>query len=401
MIGGKRGAATILVLLLVVLTHSAALAQTPSPTIDLLANAPRGSITGQVRNGTAAAPSLGSLQISLFISGLEGIADTLQTTSAPNGTFRFDDVPMVAGYEYVTAVIYRDRTFSSAFTTLEEGLQTLDLPIATFELTEDPSVLSITEMQIQGKVVGETLEVRQLVRFRNSSDRLFTTTQDMGDGRFASVLISLPPGAQVVSFDSPSRYIVFQQDFTILDTAPVLPGEGHIIVVVYILPYDGNAALIEQPLQYPFDGEARLLITPSTIRVNSQQFSRTGEEQLGDQTYQIYAATLQVEAGGTIRYEISGSATDTGASTTSVENNSIILALTALIGLLILGVAALFVVRGKQQMRPENMIDLLSQQLDRLDDKHKRGEIPHDLWHKQRAPIQARLDELMNENSNK
>ena len=45
-----------------------------------------------------------------------------------------------------------------------------------------------------------------------------------------SLVITLPPGAVVAGFpDNQNRYVVDQDNFTVFDTVPVLPGEQHLV----------------------------------------------------------------------------------------------------------------------------------------------------------------------------
>lgn len=368
-----------------------------TPTATAAINAPPGVVSGTVTNGTAASGTPIGLTISLFVRDQNGTTiQKLDSVTQADGSYRFEQVPMVAEYDYVTAVVYRDQVFSSPFVKGDPGMAALDLPIQIYELTEDPSVLTISGTVSQVSVVGETLEVRQVVRFRNNSDRLFTTTTPTEDGRFPSVLVTLPPGAQVVSFDNPARYIVSQQDFTVLDTTPVLPGNDHLVVLVYVLPYDGSPSLIEQTMNYPFDGQARLLVSGDAIQVKSEQLPALGEEKVGEKLYRAFGGTVQLQPGDVIRYELSGGGAATQNSTVT-SGSGLLIVLTALIGLALVGLGTALFLRGRQRQtsNPDQLVDALVQQIEGLDRQHAAGKLAHDLWHRQRATLQARLDELL------
>lgn len=369
-----------------------------TPTATAVISAPLGIVSGKITNATAASSVPAGLTVSLFARDPNGATvQKLDVITQADGSYRFDNVPMVMEYEYVTAVVYRDQVFSSLFIKGDPATATLDLPIQIYELTEDPSVLTISGTEAQVRVVGDTLEVRQVVRFSNNSDRLFTTTSTTGDGRFASVLVTLPPGAQVVSFDNSARYIVSEQDFTVLDTTPVLPGNEHLVVVVYVLPYDGSPALIEQVVNYPFDGEVRLLVSGDVLQVKSEQLQPLGDETVGDKPYHAFRGTLQLQPGGVIGYELSGGGAAAQSSGNATSSNGILVVLTALIGLALVGLGAALFLRGRQHqtVNPDQLINALVQQIEGLDRQHAAGTLAHDLWHRQRATLQARLDELL------
>ncbi len=379
---------------------------TPTATVDLITGAPHGTVTGKVTNGTAASPAPSNVAVTLLINHDDNTVFHLNTQTAADGSFQFNDVPLVTGYDYVTAAFYRDHIFNSAFLVGNTANTALDLPINIYELTEDPSVLSISSSEAQLNAQNGTLEVRQVLRFHNSSDRLYTTSKDLGDGRFGSVLISLPPGAQVVSLDNQSRYIVSPTDFTVLDTTPVLPGDEHVVIIAYFIPYDGNDALIEQPVNYPFEGQAKLLVSSDDLKIKSQQLPDAGSQPVNETVYKSYTGALKLKSGDVIRYEVSGAAgvSDFSAKTIAKVpaggNDTILFVLTGLIGLGVVATILALLLRQRQQnqpARPDQLIDALTRQINLLDQKHAAGELPHDIWYQQRKPLQARLEELQGE----
>ena len=99
--------------------------------------------------------------------------------------------------------------------------------------------------------VGDALQVVQAVNFNNSSDRAYSTSTAAEDGRYPSVFIPLPPGS-VVFETNPSRFIISPDGLTVIDTAAVMPGEDHIVLVSYLIPYT-DSAIIEQPVNYPLN----------------------------------------------------------------------------------------------------------------------------------------------------
>lgn len=397
--------AFVLFAALIALTASVSLAaaqepvSTPDPSFTALQDAPKGSIQGKVTNGTAASTIPAGLEITLIISDENG--QTVQrstTTLDASGQFTFPIVPIVDAYRYVAVTAYRDRVFSSAFAVGTTAVDEYNLPITIYEPTEDPAVLTIIGTVAQIKAVGSTLEVRQVFRIRNSSDRIYTTSQDLGSLRFVSLVISLPPGAQVISFDNAARYVVSQENFAVVDTVPVLPGDDNLVIVVYILPYTGQPALIEQPLNYAFDGQARVLISPDTMTVTGDQFPALGEETLGTQKYRAYGSNISLQPGDVLRYEVSGQAApEPSAASSALNASDILLTVIALLGIGLILAAIVLYLRGRRTapLTPEQEIERLVRQLHALDQQHAAGQLPHDLWHRQRAPLQARLDQIL------
>ncbi len=375
---------------------------TPTATTDPITTAPRGTVSGKITNGTAASPAPANISVTLLINHNNATVLHMDAQTAADGSFEFKDVPIVKGYEYVAAALYRDRIFNSAFQFGKPENMSIAMPISIYELTEDSSVLSISSSEAQLIADNGTLEVRQVIHFKNNSDRMYTTSKDLGDGRFGSVLISLPPGAQVVTLDNQSRYIVSTKDFTVLDTSPVMPRDVHSIILSYIIPYDGTAALIEQQVNYPFEGQARLLVAQTNLQIKSDQMPSTGNQMVNDTQYKRFGGDLKLKAGDVIRYEVSGITTSNLSAGTVTKapaasgSNSILFILIALIsiGILATGLAVILRQRQDRPIRSEQLIDALTRQLALLDQKHASGELPHDLWHQQRRPLEARLKEL-------
>jgi mono/diheme cytochrome c family protein len=382
-------------------------AATPEPESTGEASAPQGTVSGSVTNGTAASIVPPDLQVNLVITNQGSLVSQEQLTVNVDGSYRFESVPIIDNADYVVATVYRERLFTSEFVIGDAAVTALELPLTIYELTEDPSVITISGVVAQVSAIGDTLEVREVVQFENTSDRVFTSGNDLGGGRFASLVVSLPPGAQIVSFDDPQRYVISEQDFSFVDTAPVYPGADHLAVVVYILPYDGNASLIEQSLNYPLDGQVRLLMYPQNLSITSEQLPSLGPQQVGDQTYAGYGAPLQLAAGDVIRYQVSGSAAPnaSGVSTTTSSASSILPMLLLIVGAAAVLAGFLFFVRSRNMAassagNKQQLIDALVRQIAEMDDAHAAGQMNHDLWHRQRAQLKARLAELLGEESN-
>jgi mono/diheme cytochrome c family protein len=376
-------------------------ATTPEPSAPNAAiiSTMRGVASGRITNGTAASSVPPNLKVTLLVRN-NGSVQQIEATAGADGGFTIKDVPLVDGGDYVAAVVYRDHVFTSDFVKGDTKNPTLNLPVQIYEFTEDASVISITGVVAQVSVTGENLEVREVVRFKNNSDRVFTTTQDLGNSRFASVIVPLPPGAQVISFDDPQRYIVAQDKFSIIDTAPVMPGEDHLAVVVYILPYDGKGAVIEQAVNYALEGQVRLLLYPETLLATSQQLPQRGPETLGAKTYQSYGATLKLKAGDAIHYELKGSAGAAASdvsTATPASGNNLLIALLLIIGGASVLIGLVLFTRARGSRSKQQLIDALVRQIAEIDDQHSAGQLNHDLWHRQRAQLKTRLAELLGE----
>ena len=366
-----------------------------------------GAITGQITNGTAGGEIPEGLPVRLFTWDAEFNLSTTDTVSDANGVYRFDDAEIGPSNAYAVTADYRERRFASDLVRGDASSDTLDLPITIFELTEDPSVITITGMVDQITAVGTGLQIVQVINLQNTSDRVYTTSTRIDESRFASVVLSLPPGASVLGFpNNEQRFIVSEDQGTVADTVPVIPGQDHIIQMVYLVPYTGDA-IIEYPVNYALDGEVRVLLRPEALEVISPNLDTIGPQVIGENTYTGFGGNLTLNADEAISYEVRGDPAPTAErleSPTITGNNLVLVTVIIVIGLALI-IAALVLYyrqRGERPARPKKrdrgkLIDALAQQIAELDEAHDRGEINHDLYQRQRQQLKARLAEAMSE----
>ncbi|RMF76825.1 MAG: hypothetical protein D6737_19430 [Chloroflexi bacterium] len=367
------------------------------------------TVVGRVVNGTAGSSVPDDLVVTLHQFDADFTDTTLDVMTDADGSFRFDDITLDANTQYVVETTYRERTFLSDIfpgDTFAEAAN--DLTLTIYELTEDPAVITMTNLITQIDAVGDGLQILQIVEFENSSDRVFTSTTSAGAGRFASVSLQLPPGSVVLGFpgSTESRFVVLEEPAAVIDTFPLVPGEPHGFQVVYFLPYDGGA-IIDQALGYRFDGEAQVFVNPSSVELISEQLPHTGTEQGAQVNYERYAAMLTLPAGEVLRYELRGDAGDaaTGVVSSSgrVEGGSLLpIVVVLLVGSGLFVGAIVYLRRAgtgetKKGRTTDQLIDALVQQIAELDDEHERGDINHDVYQRRRQQLKSRLAELMGE----
>ncbi|MCC6614727.1 MAG: hypothetical protein IT320_14705 [Anaerolineae bacterium] len=376
--------------------------QAPEPTTEPAASA-LGTIRGHVSNGSAGGSLPADLRVMLVYFDEDLEQTTVETTADAGGSYQFDDVPFSTGLRYAVAVTYRDRTFVSEIVSSTPESPSLDIPVTVYELTEDPSVIAIERMVAQVNAVGDSLEITQVFTLRNLGDRAYSTSQTTPDGRYLSVVISLPPGAVIWGFpDNADRYVAIQEQYAVADTLPVLPGEDHLVAVVYIVPYEEDA-IIEQPLNYAFTGTARVLLQPVSLRLQSDQLESIGEQTVGESQWQGYSGDLSTQEGGVLRYELIGQAQSVGT-----RDGGQVATSNTLLPLLVCGALAEIVVvvglyvwyrRRRRRAAPPPVdraeIDALAHQIAELDAAYERGEIDVDEHRKRRGELRGRLADLM------
>lgn len=367
------------------------------------------SVTGSVLNLTEGGGLPQDVPVTLYIfDDSLTMVDERETTLTEDGSFTFEDVEINPNYAYVSGVYYNERQFISepirgAAPLNDEGAFPLDIEL--YETTDDPSVIKIDRMAVQITGTEEGLQIAEVVIFRNDSDRMYTTAEIMDEeiGSLASTRLTLPPGAIVAGFGgaSPQRFIVSDDGTQVIDTQPVLPDTEHRMQVIYLLPYEQRSgAIIEHPLNYDLDGEIRLLLAPETLDIQTDQLNELGELAMGDTVLREYASeTTTLAAGQTISYELSGSpvARTTGGGG---GNNLTLPIILFSVSMLAFAAAIISWWYGRRQgggddVSVDQMIDRLVQQIADLDSAHEAGTLNHDLWHKQRDELKAKLRLLM------
>ncbi|MDX1991921.1 MAG: hypothetical protein SF029_06015 [bacterium] len=374
-----------------------------------------GTVSGRITNGTAGGTVPPGLPVTLIsVENLDiNTRQTLETTASEDGTFTFENVELASNRLYVTSTLYRERTFGSSVISsttpqVTESTTSLELPITIYELTEDPGVISIALIEAQISPAGDSLSILQTYRFRNDSDRLFTSSQQVMGSAFPSVAVYLPVGALVVGFDTEPRYIDLTQVQTDLpqpafvDTRAVLPGEEHLVGVAYVLPYE-SGAVVEFPVLYPLEGQVRLLVDSSTFTLTSDQLQPADTEARDGSTYQVYEGNVSLARGDVVRYEISGSLPEAQSAESGVITSDVLLPLVIGIGVLIAAlVIGLLVLQNRRSAKAaasttNAQAEKLLRDIATLDAQHERGEINHDLYQQRRAALKAQLAEWMDE----
>lgn len=375
-----------------------------------------GTVTNQTEGGSVPDGMTVSLQV-YTAADLSPLPELTQTTTLnADGSYQFADVPYDPEHVYLTAVSYLNRDFASGIYQPDPASPALEMPILIYELTDDPSVLTVNASVTQIQIGGNTLEATYSVRFVNTSDRLFTSLEPEADGRrYRSMQVTLPPGALVVGIVDQPRYIYDEEANAVYDTSPLQPGEERFIQVTYLLDYT-SGAVIEYTMPYKLDGQLRVLLENPTITLEGNLLPSQGEEELGGVTYQGYGERVTLEAGTTIRYTLTGeggdaailptdaarasSASGTGAS--GVVTSDTLLPMLAIlgVGVVIAGGVFTLVRRTPSTSSPvgkQHLIDGLIRQIAELDAQHDAGQINHDVYRHRREQLKARLTELMDE----
>jgi mono/diheme cytochrome c family protein len=365
-----------------------------------------GVVSGKVVNMTAGGTVPPDLTLNLHVISDQTSTtpgDILHTTMNPDGSYRFEDVPIQTGWQYVVTASYNGTAFNSEVVDGDPAHPQFELPLNIYEVEADPSTIQIDTIltMVQTKPQSSQLEVVQIFSFTNASDRVYL--KQNGETQ-SSVSVRLPQGAVFEDFSGGS-YLLSADGRQVIDTQPVLPGNSHVMHLAFTLPYSGSAS-IEQPMDYALNGAVEVMIGSDGLAVTGDGFTSLGTRQLGDRTYMSYGGNLSRGAGETLSYQVQGSLAiqpqQTGTATTP-NNVSPIAYILIGAGLLAIGAAFGFFMRERVTERsivrdttPTNPQENgLMQQIAQLDVQFNEGKLSKSKYQRQRAALKSQLIALM------
>ncbi len=355
-----------------------------------------GKIEMLVTNGTAGENVPEELNVSLrYGNRLDGLT-TVDGSVDENSIAVFEDVVLREDFDYVVTTFYQDRLFISDIIVGDPNQETLELPLTIYELTEDRSVISISSMDIGIEPLadsnfGNGLFISQTITYNNRADRVFTSSQSVGNGRYATLLIFTPPGAVILTDDNDPNYIIAQEQSAVISTRPIPPGDGHIESVIYFLPYE-DTAIIDIPLNNPLDGEVSIRIFPDSLHVTGEALQPIDT----DDEFQLYEGNQQIDIGESLIFEVNGAAFGVSTSDDSsvVTSDSLLVILGIFAFVIFVGLGFVMMI-ARSRNSQDGQIDRLVKQIAQLDNQHDRGEINHDIYQRQRQELKAQLAQLM------
>ena len=360
---------------------------------------PIGSFTGAVRHGTAGGRLPSNMAAQLQYGNAEIGFSLAETRLDDNFRFRFENIPLRSVFSYQVGVVYRGRLFSRRLPAGHFDGTAYHQDIAVYDLTHDASVVSVSRIDMLIEAVrlgdlGRGLRVSQRLRYRNRSDRIYTSGRGLGDGREASLLIQIPSDGQVMRGDANGRYLVIedleQAPDSIIDTQPVFPGDVHDVLVEYFLPYVDGLTL-EQPFSDVIQGDVTVTLSDHLTVISDSLHAESGPVGQG----RVFSGQLDSPK---LVFEIRGNPFATSSDDRAVITSEALPPLGLGIGAL--AAVALAAVWMMARRRGESrQIDDLIQQIARLDEAHDQGQINHDLYQRRRRALKEELARLMRADS--
>ena len=359
-----------------------------------------GTFKGIVEHGTVGGEVPPDTVIQMQYGNQRDGFEFAQTTINADNTFTFEDIPLTTAYTYNVGAIYRDKLYT---TTLFEGHPDdieYDQTIVIYDLTNDPFVINISNIDlfinpIEIPDFGTGLRVTQVIRYNNSSDRMYISGRAIGDGREATLLIQFPVGALITSGEANGRYIVIEDienvPDSVIDTYPIPPGNQHEVVVEYFVPYT-DGAILDQPFNNAIDAEITITI-PNNLEIVGDTFTQT--EQNDAENLRVYSASLTIESDPKLIFEVAGDPFAIATQgETAVPADTLFPVLLVVVGVTVVAVIAMIIISNRGNSEAKS-VDKLIQQIAELDEMHENGQFNHDVYQRQRSDLKEQLTQLM------
>lgn len=207
-------------------------------------------VRGRVVNGTEGANVPPGLDVQLHaFSRTAGSFTTAESTTEGDGTFRFDEVPLLEEGAYAVTADYGGMRYSML---LDRQELSRPLELMVYEPTQDIAVIQIEHQALIISEISEgdqEIKAAEFLTLSNTSDRtLVPDLSNVGQGQFSFLRFSLPPQAQGLEVESDlvgGEIISIGSGFAL--TAPVTPGD-HSVSFTFSFPYRGDAAVYRQRL---------------------------------------------------------------------------------------------------------------------------------------------------------
>ncbi|HJW83037.1 MAG TPA: hypothetical protein VJ754_01915, partial [Anaerolineae bacterium] len=238
----------------------------------------------------------------------------LDEQSGPDGTFRFEDVPVEPGLLYSVMATYEGVSyFSEPVRAIEgENLPPFEVPI--YETTTDTSQIQIERMHVMFLASHAGLEVAEVYSLSNLGDRAVKEAVSLADGTPATFEFPLPTDAANVTFypDGSNRFVRTPGGFA--DTGSLLPGAGSgQIMVNYVLPYMPGKTY-EYAAQFATRGMNFLVAEDSGLTVTGDGFTPASAQQTSDGLKFAVLTRGPLQPGESVRVTLSGELTPTVAT---------------------------------------------------------------------------------------
>ncbi|NLG51336.1 MAG: hypothetical protein GX552_14605 [Chloroflexi bacterium] len=311
----KRILWLLLLLGLLLTTASAATAQE---------TAPKGTLTGQVVNGTEGGESPGGLEVTVWaMQNGERVRSQVVTADA-EGRFAVNDLDTSAEWTYLLQTTYQDVTYAQGPLQFEAGQAALATMLPVYETTTDDANIVIERVHLIFSEQERGLAVAELYVFTNTGDCTYIGQEEL-DGKRWTSRYALPENSRSLSLNDGAlgeRFLATADGF--VDREPLWPGRTT-VMFRYALDATSDAYDLARAIHYPIMS-MNVLLPDTGLTLESADLQLQGKLEAQGERYWNYIAS-DLAAGHqldlTIHPAPSGAAQPSGAATGKQRPTSI------------------------------------------------------------------------------
>ena len=371
-----------------------------------------GVVLGMVRNDTpqGAVPAEGEPMLHIWDEAFneKGME---HGRLGQDGTFRFEEVPFVSGWQYAVLLNYQGVTYFSQPVTVAADQEELALELPVYESTPSTDAVRVTSQHVLFDAAAEgQLRVAEIYVLSNEGARTVAAPEEDPDA--TPLRFALPPGAGNVTFEgnSEARFRLVEGGF--VDTGPLRPGDGTgQVVVQYTLPYENAEGLTyTYSAPWPVEDLNVLLPAASGLSLQGEGLAAPESRQMNDGGQVALYNRGAMQAGDSMVVTLTGellapppaaaSAPPAAAATPSWQNQPLApVAIT--LGVLLLALAVWLQVRAQPQPRAAHpagaTFDALVREIALLDQAHDQGRLNEGDYERRRSYLVQEARRLMPE----
>lgn len=323
-----------------------------------------------------------------------------------DGTFRFEAVPFVLGWQYVAMLNYQDVTYFSEPAPIVEGRTELDISVTVYEATTATDAVHVAQQHVFFDAATEDqLLVGEIYILSNRSDRTVALPAGAAP-ESAPLAFTLPDGAQEINVenDRDGRFKPTEAGF--VDTAPLRPGAATAQVVVrYTLPYKDGLVYTVSPA-WPVDALNILVPAGSGLTIGGEGLPPAETVQMGSSGEVVVVNVGPLATGDSISLKLEGElaappaaqpAAPAEAPAPAERAVSTLAPVAIVLGVLLLALALWLHRRPPFVEAPESLgtasFDALVTEIALLDEAHEAGQINENDYHRRRSLLFAQAQQ--------
>ena len=401
-----------LLLLILLLVAAPAFAQTgdgAQPGAEPAAIA--GVVTGRVTNSTPGAeiPASGEPMLHIWDANFQQ-KGMEHGELAADGTFRFEEVPFVPGWQYAAMLHYQNVNYYSEPVAVGEQQRELSVELPIYEATTSTENVQIMRQHILfDAAAADQVQVAEIFILSNSGDRSVALPAD-ADPTEAPLAFTLPAVAENIGLDNNSNGRFKPTEAGFVDTAPLRPGEGTGEVVVrYTLPYE-EALAYTYTAPWPVRDLNVLLPARTGLSLAGDGLEPLETRQMGEAGAVAIYQHPALAAGETVALALSGElqappaaaqARPAAPTPASTGGNTVLAPVLLLAGLFVLALAGWLYRRPVTAPEPvpvgATTFEALVTEIALLDEAHEAGRIDDTDYDRRRSHLFARAQQLLPE----